>query len=82
MYQLYIFGIFPAKKAKKSCGETKHSRRSPLDHGYVAGIGEAYRSLTPLSHGAGSVPYLLCTVESHSLLPTWSHVVHGVNVKG
>ena len=76
--------------AKKSCGETKLSRRSPLEHGYVVGIGDAHPSLTPISHGASSVPYLLSSVESHSLLSDLaqvtkselSHVVHGVSVTG
>jgi len=75
---------------KKPCGETKISRRSPLDHGYVVGIGDAHRILTPISHGASSVPYLLSSVESHSLLSDLaqvtkselSHVVHGVSVRG
>lgn len=77
-------------KAKKPCGETKISRRSPLDHGYVVGIGDAHRSLTPISHVASSVPYLLSSVQSHSLLSDLvqvtkselSHVVHGVSVRG
>jgi len=76
--------------AKKPSGETKLSRRSPLDHGYVVGIGDAHRSLTPISHGASSVPYLLSSVESHSLLSDLakvtkselSHVIHGVSVRG
>jgi len=76
--------------AKKPCGETRLSRRSPLDHGYVVGIGDAHHSLTPISHGASSVPYLLSSVGSYSLLSDLaqvtkselSHVVHGVSVRG
>ena len=49
-------------KAKSPFGETKHSRRSSLDHRYVVGLGDAHRSLAPISHGAGSVPYLLFSV--------------------
>lgn len=75
---------------KKPSGETKLFRRSPLDHGYVVGIGDAHRTLTPINHGASSVPYLVSSVESHSLLSEvahvtkseLTHVVHGVSVTG
>jgi hypothetical protein len=75
---------------KQPSGETKLSRRSPLEHGYVVGIGDAYRTLTPISRGTSTVPYLLSSVESHSLLSELhhvtnselSHVVHGLSVKG
>jgi hypothetical protein len=75
---------------KQPSGETKLSRRSPLEHGYVVGIGDADRALTPIRHGTGTVPYLVSGVESHRLLSDshlvtkselW-HVAHGLSVRG
>jgi hypothetical protein len=37
----YTSMVSSLPKAKKSCGENKHSGSSPLDHGYVVGIGDA-----------------------------------------
>jgi hypothetical protein len=77
---------------QQSSGQTKLSRRSPLEHGYVVGIGDADRALTPIRHGTGTytVPYLVSGVQAHRLLSDshrvtkselW-HVVHGLSIRG
>lgn len=59
---------------QKPSGEAKLSRRSPLNHGYVVGIDDAHRALTPISHDASTVPYLLSRVEAHGLPSDVAHV--------
>ncbi|PSN33388.1 hypothetical protein C0J52_19891 [Blattella germanica] len=69
---------------KKHGGESKITRRSPLNLGYVVGIGNVHHTLshheTTINHGV-KVPHLLSKVQAHSISPSLAHTLLSHNTK-
>ncbi|KAJ9596682.1 hypothetical protein L9F63_012286, partial [Diploptera punctata] len=70
---------------KRYGGESKITRRSPLNLGYVVGLGNVHHTLshheTTINHGVSKVPQLLSKVQSHSISPSLAHTLLSHNSK-